>query len=186
MKATIGAVCALALLTLVAACSSVQVVSDYDPDADFSQYRTFAFISDNPMIIAQAADPVNPLTEGRFMDAIAEGLAASGLTQVDNREQADLAVSFTLGSRNELRVDSYPMPYRTGLDRWTWGRSYYTDVTVREYTKGQFALDLFDVKQRAPVWHGKASKTITSADRSAPVETINEIVGEVLAAYPPR
>ena len=120
------------------------------------------------------------------MDAIAANLSGAGLQQVDDPENADLAVSFTLGSRDELRVDSYPMPYRTGVDRWTWGRSYYTDVTVREYTKGQFALDLFDVKQRAPVWHGKASKTITSADRSAPVETINEIVAEVLAEYPPR
>jgi hypothetical protein len=58
-------------------------------------------------------------------------------------------------------------------------------VQVRDYTEGQFALDLFNVTNRAPVWQGIASKTITSSDRSAPAETINEIVAEVLAEYPP-
>ena len=33
----------LALLFLVASCSSVRVTTDYDTKADFSEYKTFAF-----------------------------------------------------------------------------------------------------------------------------------------------
>jgi len=65
------------------------------------------------------------------------------------------------------------------------GTTYYQDVQVRDYTEGQLAIDLFDVKTHAPVWHGRATMTITESDRDTPAETLNEIVAEVFAEYPP-
>jgi hypothetical protein len=185
MKSTLRATGITVMISMLAACSSLTVLRDFDPSADFSQYKTWAFISEHPMMIAEAADPVNPLTEGRFMQAISNSLNRAGLQQVDDPEQADIAVAFTLGSREKIRVDSYPTSYRMGYNSWAWGRPYHQEVTVTDYTQGQFALDLYDVQRRAPVWHGKATKTITTADRNAPVETITEIVDEVLAEFPP-
>jgi hypothetical protein len=45
-------------------------------------------------------------------------------------------------------------------------------VQVRDYTEGQFELDLFNVTNRAPVWHGIASKTIGKPKISGPLKLL--------------
>lgn len=100
-------------------------------------------------------------------------------------------VSFTLGSRQQLRGDSYPSMARgygsyRGSRRW--GGAYYgygTDTTVRQYTEGVLAIDIFDVKESRPVWHGVASKSINKSDREDRVGTIKAAVDAILAGFLP-
>ena len=121
----------LGLLLLSAACSSISTQSDFDAGTDFSNYKTFAFISDSPLIVAQA-EPVNPLFEGRVMTATRNELTNKGFQFVENRDQADFVISFTMGSRDKIRVNSYPSTYRGGPGGWGWGAPYYnTDVDVQ-------------------------------------------------------
>jgi hypothetical protein len=177
----------LSCLTVIAAallsgCTGMSVNSDYDDSRDFSSYRTFSFISDHPLLMSQTA-PVNPLFEGRVMTAIRDTLTAQGMRYVDDRKNADVVVSFTLGARDKIQVTSYPTAYRGA---WGWGGSYHHEnVDVRNYTQGTLAIDLFDVKKKSPVWHGWAVKTITSADYKNPTSTINNVIEAILAKYPP-
>ena len=173
----------LVLLLLNAACSSITTESDYRADADFSTYKTFAFISDKPLLMAQTA-PVSPLFEGRAMTAARDELTNKGFQFVENREQADFVVSFTLGARDKIRVTNYPSSYR-GPGGWTWGAPYHNDVDVRNYTEGTLAIDIFDVGERSPVWHGWAVKTISTGDRRNPTPVINEVIKAILADFPP-
>lgn len=183
MLKTLTFVC---LLVVVAGCSSISVESDFSEQVDFSTYKTFAFISDKPLLMAQTT-PVNPLFEGRTMAAVKAELIAKGFEFSDNRESADFVVSFTLGARDKIRVNSYPDSYRgVGAGRWGWGAPYHTEVDVRNYTEGTLAIDLFDVRERAPVWHGWAVKTISSADRRNPTPVINEVIAAILAEFPPQ
>jgi len=84
------------------------VQSDYDPTANFASYRSFAFISEHPMIVTESQAMVNPLLEGRIMNAIRGNLSTHGLRYAEDPETADLAVSFSVGSREKIRVDSFP------------------------------------------------------------------------------
>ena len=53
---------------LLIGCGGPKPMIDYDPTYDFSQDRTFAFVSDNPLIRAEGAEGGgNPLLEGRLM-----------------------------------------------------------------------------------------------------------------------
>lgn len=159
---------------------------DADPSASFQSYRTFAWISENPMIIAQAANPPSPLLQGQIQQAIQGAMSARGFALVNDPEAADLAIAFTVGSREQIRVDSYPSAYR---GRYGWGGGYYgyggTDVSVRQYTEGRLAIDVFDVRRHEPVWHGWAEKRITTTDRENPQPVIREIVEAVMANFPP-
>ena len=177
------AITLLGLLILNAACSSIQTESDYNADANFSSYKTFAFISDKPLVMAQSA-PVNPLFEGRAMTAVREQLTSKGFQFVENREEADFVVSFTIGARDKIRVNNYPTNYRGGVGGWG-SPYYYNNVDVRNYTEGTLAVDIFDVGQRSPVWHGWAVKTISSADRRNPTPVINEVIAAILSDFPP-
>ena len=187
---------ALASLALAAcAASGFQAIYDHDPSQDFSNHKTFAWLSENPMIVGPTNRVPNPLLESRIMAAVEEGLRAKGYDQVDDPETADFAMSFTVGSRDEIRVDSYPAPYATYAygGGWGWGGNYYgmgmgmaTETEVRQYQKGMLALDVFDVKTRRPVFHAAAEKSITSSDRSRMNETVQAAVDAVLAGFPPQ
>ena len=184
-------VAAFVSLGLAACATGFKATYDSDPAHDFSGYQTFAWISENPMVVGPSNRVPNPLLEPKIMAAIEEDMTAKGYTKVDNPESADFVLSFTVGSREEIKVNSYPATYAGYGYRgaWGWGGPYYgmaTETQVRQYQKGMLALDVFDVKERRPVFHAVAEKSITESDRKKMDETIQAAVDAVVAAFPPQ
>ena len=185
----------VSLFALLGGCASTfEAQYDHDPNHNFSSYRTFAWISAKPMIIATDR-VVNPLLEQHIMESLGSGLRAKGYQYVTDVSQADFVVSFTVGSREKIRVDSYPTMsggyYGRGHPgHWGWGAGYYggyygTETSVRQYTKGMLAIDIFDVREKRPVWHGFAEKTISEKDRKQVQETVQAAVDSILPGFPP-
>ena len=179
-----GFAAAAAVLTLLAlqGCETIKVVSDHDPSYSFAGHDSFAWISEHPMV--SAGPGTNPLLEGRVMTAITETLRAKGLSLVPDAAQADLVISFSLGARDRVSVTStpYPIAYRGA---WRWGRAYYDDVDVRQYTEGRLAIDFFDAREKRPVWHGYATANISSVDQEDRPALLREAVAKILAEFPP-
>lgn len=187
----VGALFSLALMTGCA--STFEASYDHDSANDFSKYQSFAWISKNPMKVGQSVGAVNPLLEPRISSALEKALVAKGYKYVIEPKNADFVVSFTVGSREEIRVDSYPsMSAGYGMaypGHWGWGSMYYgvsTETSVRQYTEGMLAVDIFDVKDRRPVWHGVATKRISESDRDDAAATIQAAVDAILAGFPPQ
>lgn len=180
-------------LGLAACATGFQATYDSDPSHDFSGYQTYAWMSANPMIVGPTNRMPNPLLEPKIMAAMESVLNAKGYSKVDDPESADFVLSFTVGSREEIQVNSYPSTYAGYGYRgaWGWGGPYYgmgmaTETQVRQYQKGMLALDVFDVKERRPVYHSVAEKSITDSDRKNSDETIQAAVDAVLQAFPPE
>ncbi len=177
--------CLMVLILLVAGCASTRSAhSDYDRLQDFSAYRTFAWISDDPVVTAPGVTPsISPLNRRRVVEAIEATLTSKGLTRTDQRDSADFVVAYTLGARDRLIVDSWPTPYgRWG--RWRW--PYNERTVVETYREGTLAIDIFDGRSREPVWHGWTSKRITAADIRDAREPIRRGVNQVLESFPPK
>ena len=82
---------------LMASCSSVKVITDYDSNVDFKNYKTFAFFK--PGI--DKAD-ISDLDKKRILRAIESELLAKGFTKSDN---PDMLVSiFTKSREKKSRV----------------------------------------------------------------------------------
>lgn len=172
-----------ALGLLMSGCSSLDVQTDFNESFDFSTYQSFSFISDDPLIFAETA-PVHPLFEERLLRATRDALELKGYQFVDDREQADFVVSFTLGALDKLQVSS-STTYRgfsPGVGRED---RYDEEVDVRNYTEGTLGIDLFDVEMRSPVWHGWATKTISQQDRRNGESVTRDIVAAILFSFPP-
>ena len=193
MTSKLRDVCSLAALFALMGCAStIDTTYDHDPANDFSGYQSFAWISTNPMKLGHSARVPNPLLESRIMSAIETSLGKKGYVFVHEPKDADFVASFTVGSREEIRVDSYPSMsagYGVAYPRhWGWGGMYYgvaTETEVRQYTEGMLAIDIFDVKERRPVWHGVATKRISESDRDDVGATIKSAVDAILAGFPP-
>jgi hypothetical protein len=169
---------------LASACAVMEVGSDYYRAVDFSKLQTYAWIAESPLIRSQSRRvEVSAATVQRIREAIERELAAKSLEQVATREQADLAIAFTVGARDTINVDDYPPYYRGD---WAWRTPYYgPGIDENMYTEGTLAIDIFDNARRGPVWHGWARKTITGADVDDPESTINAAVAAILAHFPP-
>ncbi|MDH3614095.1 MAG: DUF4136 domain-containing protein [Gammaproteobacteria bacterium] len=180
----------LVCAALAACASTFKATYDHDAGHDFTNYQTFAWISKNPMQVGATNRIPNPMLEPRIMSALEEALGAKGYQWVKKAEDADFVMSFTVGSREEIKIDSYPSTYAGYGAAYPrrWGGAYYgygTETNVRQYTKGMLAVDVFDVKERRPVWHGVAEKTINEADREDAEGTIKAAVDAILAGFPP-
>lgn len=164
-------------------------VIDYDPSVNFTQYKTFAFISDHPLLREEGSTGGSPLLEGRLMRVTENILAARRFTRIEDREKADIAVAFTVGNREKIQVNSYPAPYRPYYGGWGhrgWGAGYYGGTTTaHQYTEGTLQIDIYDVSEHKPIWLGQSSKRITQKMRENAQDTIDLIVANILSTFPP-
>lgn len=175
-----------ALFALTAAsCAVMQTDSDYYRAADFSKLHRFAWVAESPLIQSRSASvEISPLTIRRIREAIERDLAAKGFELVADREDADFALSFTVGARDMISIEDYPPYYRGD---WHWQTPYYWPrVDVAMYTAGMLAIDVFDSATREPVWHGWARKAIVGADIRDPETAIYNAVTAMLSDFPPE
>lgn len=184
----------LVLTSLLFGCATgFKAVHDHDAAIDFTAYKTFAWISEHPMKVGATERIISPMMEPRIMSTVETVLQSQGYTLVADAESADFALGFTIGSREEVKVNTSPSMATTRIGygyprRGVWGGAYYgypTETTVRQYTKGTLAIDVFDVDERRPVWHGVATKTINESDREDTAATVQAAVDAILVGFPP-
>lgn len=182
-----GAIAAVLLLgALLSGCATIKTGSHQDESASFSNYRTFGWIADDPLILGvDEQSPISPLSQKKIIEAIEDELSNKGFSYLANPDQADFVVSYTVGTREKIVANSYPSAYR---GTWGWhmyGRYYYTtEVVHRTYTEGTLGIDIFDGSTKQPVWHGWATKTILTSDRENPSASIQKAVAGIIERFP--
>ncbi|MBT8263428.1 MAG: DUF4136 domain-containing protein [Bacteroidia bacterium] len=166
---------ALLLVLVLTSCSTVRVVSDYDREANFDQYKTYAFYKPG----VDKAE-ISDLDKKRILRAIDAELSAKGLNK---GESPDLLVSIFTKERE--RVDVYNNNFGWG---WGWNPWWYGGWgnTVSTSTEGSLYVDLIDAKTNELVWQGiGTARLITSGNIDKKEERIREIVREIMMQYPP-
>ncbi len=162
---------------LIAACTSARVTSDFDRRVYFNHYHTYAWVP------RSHEGGHNPLASRFAMESIDAELQKKGFVLASDPATADFEVDFTIGARERLDVNAYPVAYR---GPWGWGYGYYgSQVDVRRYREGSLVIDIFDARSHQPVWTGRATKPISRADATDSFEPIRSATTAVLAEFPP-
>jgi hypothetical protein len=184
----------ITMLSLLASCTSNRVVTDFDPNQSFKDYKSFSWVSDQPMLVEGDRDP-NPLAANRLMTAIQSEFESKGYEFVSSTEDADFIVSFTVGARNKVKISEHKVqeyigPYDPYWMRAPLGLLPTRETTItetREYTEGMLAIDVFDVKNKKPVWHSAATKRLSRAElEESDQESIRGAVAAIAANFPPE
>ncbi len=186
----------LVVLTLVSACSSSgKVFSDFDPNQKFDGYKTFAWASEQPGLVS-GNYPVSALEKSKIGSALRSELLERGFAYSDSRDDADFLISFTLGARDKIK-NRLETEYRVDPNAWRWGRMYYpyyyrdvvvpvTTRTTYQFTEGSIAVDIFDAKDKRPVWHSSAFKRLNTKDLAGSENKQRETAKALLAGFPPQ
>ncbi len=173
----------LALLIVATSCSSIKVATDYDKNAKFGEYKTFAFFKTG---IDKAE--ISDLDKRRILRAIEAELLAKGFTKSEN---PDLLIS--LFTKSQQRVDVYNNSWGMGAWGWGgwgpwggfgpgWGWGYQPNTSVT--TQGVLYIDLIDANKKELVWQGMGTGYL-SRNMEEKEARIKEFVAKIMEKYPP-
>jgi len=164
-------------------CAAVKLAKvAYDVEHNFSDYQSFSWLSENPMKVGQALAPPKKMLQPAVMASIRSNLEAKGYRYEADAASADFLLSFTVGSREKIG----PAENSGGVGRGGWATAYYGGSAGAAYTQGVLAIDIFDLTDRQPVWHGVAGKRINEEDRENMTRVINAVVASILDDFPPQ
>ncbi len=192
---------ATVVVLMLSACasSSIQSTVDIADQADFSNFQTYAWITDKSLIARSDATSElgNPLNRERTRAAVEREIAGKGYRKVSG-EEADLVVSFNLGSRDRVQVRqsynnygySYHGYHRGFTDYGYAGYGYrgYGDyastASVQTFTEGNLFVDIFDNRSKKAIWHGSASKRLSRKDKENAKQLIDQAILSLLTEFP--
>lgn len=171
---------------LLAACATgPQVRTDYDPSADFSQYRTWSFYSP----IAMEEYGYSTWISERIKDNVRKQMDARGYRYVE--ASPDLQVNFQGIVQDRTAVFSMPRgdvqwlyDYRrnayVGVPVW------YDDTQVSRYREGTLTVDLVDARRNRMVWTGAAIGRVVRKTPEEQMAGVDQAINAIFMQYPHR
>jgi hypothetical protein len=167
-----------AALVLVSAAAFAQdVTTDYDKDANFAAYKTFA--------VKIGTSWNNPIGEKRVTTKIEETLTAKGWTKAD-ADAADTLVLLHGASEKKKNLNTfYSGMGGYGYRGWGGGMGMGSaTTTTTEYLVGTLVVDIFDAKSKQLVFRGSASDELSDKpDKDA--KKLDKATSKMFKDFPP-
>jgi len=171
-------ICFAGLFVMLLAASTVgfaqQVRTDYDHNADFSNYKTYSW---------EKVETSNSIWDSRVKDDIDKELQAKGLTQVPSGGDISLVAIGT--TREKPTLETY---YNGGIGGWGWrgfGGDGMATTTVENYKEGTLVVDMFDANTRKLLWRGNATDTLSDkSDKN--IKKLEKSVEKMFKDFPPK
>jgi len=175
VQCTIFVSVGIALLSAVATFAE-QVKTDYDRNANFSQYKTYSWTK------VQTEDQ---LWVDRIKQAVNTALKAKGLTPVESG--GDIAIVAIEMTKNQQTLNTFYDGFGGG---WGWRRGGgfggFGDATTTTdtYKVGTLVVDLFDAHTKTLLWRGSASDTLSDkSDKN--IKNLDKGVQKMFDHFPP-
>ena len=168
-------------LALSAVPSHAKSSVDFNPDLDFSKYKTFAYIGGVEHLTMQQVNPY--LIRDTVHAAVAKELLGRGLVEVPIQNNPDLVVRYRAESNTQVNYsgdDMYGGYDAYTVDWWAWSYTLWMSSTTRD---GSLLIDLIDAKRRTLAWRLLLQQKILNVDKM-PEKITNEIA-EGFKSFPP-
>jgi hypothetical protein len=175
------------LVAAAAIGNAKDVANDFDPNAAFARYKTYAFVAGYELEKSGILE--DPVRRERIKNFIAGGLEECQLREVPVDEPHTLAVRYWVARRNKQDIQTtsvswspalwggYP-PYLYG----PWG-FYYEEHVVRNYVDGTLIVDLIDTETKELVWRTYLRQKIE--DRAKAYEEAKKKIHKAFSEFPP-
>jgi NADPH:quinone reductase-like Zn-dependent oxidoreductase len=147
MKKAITRYAVLALCWLPLGLQAQQVSVNYNHDASFAQYHTYAWGSNNTNRIA------NSILAQVAQQDIENAMSQKGLQKIDESQNPDLILTASGGEREQTSYNAWGMRGIGG------GMG---SITPQQNVEGTMVVSLYDVKQRELVWRGIGQNTLNN------------------------
>lgn len=169
------------LAMLLAPQARAKMNVDFNPNLDFSKYKTFAYIGGVEHLVMLQLNPDE--IRNNVHEAVARELTKRGLKEVKRDEHPDLVVRYFANSESQVNFAA------TGdwggfdpfiVDYWAYTYELWSATTTRE---GSLMIDLIDVKRKDLVWRLFLEQKILNVDKVW--AKVNQEITKGFESYPP-
>jgi len=168
---------------LWAMAADAKMATDFNPNFDFSKYKTFAYIGGVESLVRLQLNP--ELLGNRIHRAVTRELTSKGLHEVQPGENPDLVARYWVEAESNGQV--------TGTAHWGVYGSYYYGYWSVMYTtmstpvthKGLLGIELIDTKARDLAWRLFVSEKIIHSDADKIWKTADNNIKKGFKSYPP-
>jgi hypothetical protein len=173
----------LLFVLLWAMATNAKMATDFNPNLDFSQYKTFAYIGGVESLVRMQLNP--ELLNNRIHRAVVRELTGKGLREVQPEENPDLVVRYWVEAESTAQL--------TGTAHWGMYGSYYYGYWTVMYTtmstpvthQGLLGIELIDAKARELAWRLFVSEKIIHNDPDKIWKTADSNIIKAFKSYPP-
>lgn len=169
-------------ILLLGACAGprFEAVSDFDRSYDFRDVETIALLPIDRTSVAERM--ISDMQADRINAALRRELADRGYRVVEERQDADLFLSWHLVTRERTDIRSYNAA--STYQCWRCGPPV-SDVTVNKYTQGTFIVDLIDPLRNRSVWRSTIESRLRAQPDPEAARNRARAARAVLAPFPP-
>lgn len=165
---------AAAAMVLLGSALAQHIQTDFDHQANFSQYKTYSW---------EAIKGSNSLWDARIKESVNAQLAAKGWTQVDSGGDVCIVAIKTSQTQRTLQT-----VYDGMGGGWGWrgfGGFGESTTTEQDYKEGTLVVDLYDAKTKQLIWRGSAEDTVSSkAEKNE--KNLDKGVAKMFKDFPPH
>jgi hypothetical protein len=175
LEKVVRALTVLSVVAVLNGCSTLSVSTDYDPEVDFSTFKTYDWGSENP-------GAPRTIFESTLRGVVDEEMAARGFTL--DSDNPDLLV-VPHASLEEVVTGATVNHWNHHGWGWYggWGTMGTSTVSVNSFNQGTLILDVVDKSANRMVWRGIAEKAVNDARVSR--ENLQPVVQRMLEDFPP-
>lgn len=170
-----------ALIVILAPFAIAKSKVDFDPNLDFSKFKTFAYIGGRNMLELRQLNPDR--INNDVHREVAKALIVRGLTEVQPDQQPDLIVRYSANSQSKVVTGSLgAWDQLGGFVDYYW--AYTFDLMQAESSLGAtLMIDLIDLKRKDLAWRLYLEQKIVDDD-GIWAKVLGEIP-EGFKSYPP-
>jgi hypothetical protein len=167
--------------SLAAQSLPAKTVVDFNPDLDFSKFKTYAILGGVENLLMFQVNP--GLMDERIRRAVNRELAKKGLREVQPGQRPDLVIRYWANPSSQVNVSTMgnwgPFdPFITAYWAWT-----YNDVSASSSKEGSLIIDLIDPRTKALVWRLFLIHKITTPDKEW--KKADDELTKAFESYPP-
>lgn len=185
-NATLAVVILAVSLFFLWGCSSVSYKTDFDPEIDFSTYKTYMWYAGK--MPDDDALSANPLVKKRVAAGIDKALQAKGYS-IGTEDAFDFVVIIHAGNKEKMQITNYGYGgYGYGRYGRGWGGyGGYGGTDVYQYDETTLVIDVMDAKKKEMAWRGTATGIVKDTpDQEKQQKNIDNLVEKMLSKFPPE
>jgi len=167
------------IVTVTAVFAWAKVIFDFDPDADFSKYKTYGWLDRGDASEEQLPEHLRI----RLRRVTEDVLAEKGLEPAPAPPQTDLFLTYLFSASQEFQVDYVPYSVYQPWGYGYWGGYAGGYTSVRAYDEGSLVLDIVDARTHKLIWTGTVTKEVRSVNPSG--KQIEKTIAKLLKNFPP-
>jgi len=153
------AIVPLALVALLAGCTSLHVSTDFSHSTNFSNYHTYSWLK---------VSAGNSLWADRVRRDVDAKLASKGWMEVPSGGQAE--VTAFGATREQPTLETFYSGFGPGFGGWYWGGFWgpgftegYSTTQVVNTPIGTLVVDIFDRGNKHLIWRGVAQQALSGS-----------------------